>query len=312
MTDPRKGDAAAARGEGGEIITAESIAVRARNGILLSAKFDSSGPQLARDELLGTAELLNSIADQLTSLAKVHSSDEDVSPQLSDLVKSVKNWSAGKNLGVIAASAPDGLLLGSEKNIVVGAQTNLDLIAAKDLQLSGGKNIFVRALKSVSIFAHDLGLKMVAAKGNVLVQSHNGDIELTATGVIKISAGKGVEIMAPEVKIAAKGAQVNLGNGEITQQSKSTHTIKSSKFVHASGGGGEVSDIKFPCTEIETDERVILFHSQTGEPVVGRRYRMTLPDGASIEGVSDERGRTTLATGKELGDIEVTIFPEEA
>lgn len=153
---------------------------------------------------------------------------------------------------------------------------------------------------------------MVAAKGNVLVQSHNGDIELTATGVIRISAGKGVEIMAPEVKIAAQGAQVNLGNGEITQQSKSTHTIKSSKFVHASGGGGEVSDIKFPCTEIETDERVILFHSQTGEPVVGRRYRMTLPDGTSIEGVSDERGRTSLATGKELGDIEVTIFPEEA
>jgi type VI secretion system secreted protein VgrG len=311
ITDPRRGDVAAARGEGGELITAESIAVRARNGILLSAKFDGAEPQLARTELIGTAELLNSIAAQLTSLAKTHTSDEDVSPQLDDLVKSVKDWSAGNNLGVIAASAPDGLLLGSEKNIAIGAQTNLDLIGAKDLQLAGGKNVFVRALKSVSIFAHDLGLKMVAAKGNVLVQSHNGDIELTATGVIRISAGKGVEIMAPEVRIAAKGAQANLGNGEITQQCKSNHTIKSSKFVHASGGGGEVSDIKFPNTEIETDERVVLFHSQTGEPVVGRRYRMTLPDGTSIEGVSDEKGRTSLASGKEMGDIEVTIFPEE-
>jgi type VI secretion system secreted protein VgrG len=38
---------------------------------------------------------------------------------------------------------------------------------------------------------------------------------------------------------------------------------------------------------------------------------MTLPDGTSIEGVSDEKGRTSLASGKEMGDIEVTIFPEE-
>ena len=312
LIEPRRGDAAATRGEGGELVTTESIAVRARNGILLSAKLDESGAQLARKELLGTAELLSSIADQLSSLAKVHSSDEDVSPQLSDLVKNVKDWTVGGNLGVIAVSAPDGLLLGSEKNIVVGAQTNLDLIAAKDLQLSGGKNIFVRALKSVSIFAHDLGLKMIAAKGNVLIQTHNGDIDLTATGRITISAGKGIEILAPEVRIAAKGAQANFGKGEITQQSKNTHTIKSSKFFHASGGDGEVSEIKFPSTEIETDERVILFHSQTGEPVVGRRYRMILPDGTNIEGVSDEKGRTSLATGKEIGDIQVTIFPEES
>ncbi|WP_371868854.1 type VI secretion system Vgr family protein [Duganella lactea] len=59
ITDPRGGDVAAARGEGGELITAESIAVRARNGILLSAKFDGAEPQLARAELIGTAELLN-------------------------------------------------------------------------------------------------------------------------------------------------------------------------------------------------------------------------------------------------------------
>ncbi|WP_328595637.1 type VI secretion system Vgr family protein [Rugamonas rivuli] len=312
LTGTRKNGADSARGEGAELITAESISVRAGNGILLAAKLDDSGAQLARTELIATSELLNSIADQLASLAKTHASDEDVSPQLSDLISRVRSWNTGTKLGVIAGSAPDGLLLGSEKNIAIGAQTNLDLVCAQYLQLSAGKNIFVRALKSISMFAHGLGMKLIAASGNVLVQAHNGDIDLTATGRIRISAGKGIELMSPEVKIAAQGAQVNLGNGEITQQSKNTHTIKSSKFVHTTGGGGDVAEIKFPSTEIETDERVILFHSQTGEPVVGRRYRLDLPDGSTMDGVTDGQGRTNLATGKEMGDVKVTIFPEDA
>ncbi|NGZ87638.1 type VI secretion system Vgr family protein [Duganella aceris] len=312
LTDSRKNGGGTPRGEGAELVTAESISVRAGNGVLLTAKLDDSRAQLARADLIGTAELLNSIASQLASLAKTHSSDEDVSPQLSNLISSVRSWSTGTALGIIAGSAPDGMILASEKNVAIGAQTNLDLICSKDLQLSAGKNIFVRALKSVSLFAHGLGMKLVAASGNVLIQAHNGDIDLTATGRIRISAGKGIELMSPEVKAAAKGAQINLGNGEITQQSKGPHTIKSSKFAHTTGGGGEVNEIKFPSTEIETDERVILFHSQTGEPVIGRRYRLSMPDGSSVEGVTDKQGRTSLATGKEMGDIEVTIFPEDA
>lgn len=312
ITDPRDNGIASQRGQGAELITEESISIRANNGILLSATHGASETQLARDELLGTTELLSSISEQLASLAKIHASDEDASPQLSDLLARVRGWNAGEKLGVIVGSAADGLLLGSEKNVAVGAQTNLDLVCAKELQLAAGKNLFVRALRSVSVFAHGLGMKLVAAKGNVLVQAHNGDIELTATGRIKISAGKGIELMAPEVTIAAKGSQANFGNGEIAQQSKGTYSIKSSKFIHATGGGGDVSEIKFPSTEIETDERVVLFHAQTGKPVVGRRYRMTLPDGSTVEGVSDENGRTSLATGKEIGDIEITIFPEDA
>ncbi|TFW22814.1 type VI secretion system tip protein VgrG [Duganella callida] len=312
LTESGTGEVATARGEGGELVTTESIAIRAQNGILLSATPHDSSSQLERTELLGTAELLSSIADQLAYLAKIHTADPDTGLQLADLVNRVKNWNAGKKLGVIAGSAPDGMFLGSDKNIAIGAETDIDLIAAKDALISSGKNIFIRALQSVSLFAHELGLKLVAAKGNVMMQAHNGDIEMTATGCIRINAGKAVEIIAPEVKIIGTGSQINIGNSEITQQSKGGHFVKSSKFVHTSGGDGEVGDIKFPATEIQTDERVVLHHAQTGEPVVARRYRMILPDGSIIEGVTNQKGQTELATGKEIGDIEVTIFPEDS
>jgi type VI secretion system secreted protein VgrG len=120
-----------------------------------------------------------------------------------------------------------------------------------------------------------------------------------------------VEIQAPEVKIATKGAQANFGGGAITQQCSGAHIIKSATFAHTKGGNGSVSEVKFPSTKMETDERVILHHSQTGKPVAGRRYSLHLPDGSSIDGVTDELGRTDLATSDEMGNIEIVIHPED-
>jgi type VI secretion system secreted protein VgrG len=212
---------------------------------------------------------------------------------------------------VIAAHAAEGVWLDSGRNLALGAQTRLDMLCAGDVQVSSGRNIFMRALRGVSVFAHAMGMKLIAASGNVAVQAHNGDINLIATGRIRISAGQGIELQSPEIKLASKGAQVNYGNGAIIQQSEGDHTIKSAKFVHTTGGGGEVDEIKFPSTTIETDERVILYHMQTGEPVVGRKYRLTLPNGRVIEGETDAEGRTELATAEEFGDIDVLIFPSD-
>lgn len=152
---------------------------------------------------------------------------------------------------------------------------------------------------------------MVAASGNVLIQAHQGDIEITATGKIRISSGQGIEFFSPEVKIATKGAQADFGNGKIFQQCSGRFCIKSENFLHTTGGEGNISELKFPSTVIETDQRIILYHSQNGAPVAGRRYRIILPDGSRVEGTTDEQGRTKLITAKEMGELDIEIFPEE-
>ena len=310
LTTPRTEGAASSRGEGAELASNESVSVRAGNGILLSTRVAATN-HLERDDLIGIAEVLNSIAKQLTSVAQTHSSDDDEEAPLSALIDKLKNWRAGSKQAVLSANAADGMLFTSEKNIAIGAQTKLDMLSAGDANVSAGKNVLVRALRGVSVFAHAVGMKLIAASGNVLIQTHHGDINLTATGRIRISAGQGIELQSPEIRLASKGAQVNYGGGTISQQSKGAHTIKSSTFSHSTGGDGDVSEIKFPSTSIETDERIILYHSQTGEPVKGRRYKLTMPDGRNLEGITDDQGRTQLATAQEFGDIEVLIYPEE-
>ncbi|MFS2139555.1 type VI secretion system Vgr family protein [Duganella sp. Dugasp56] len=311
LTTARSDGVARQRGEGAELTSNESISIRAGNGMLLSTQVATTD-HLERDDLIGIADVLNSIAKQLASAAQTHSSDDEDGPHLSALIDKLRNWRVGGKQATLCANAAEGMLFTSEKNIAIGAETKLDMLSAGDANLSAGKNVLVRALRGVSVFAHAVGMKLIAASGNVLVQAHHGDINLTATGRIRISAGQGIELQSPEIKLASKGAQVNYGGGTITQQSKGTHTIKSSTFAHSTGGDGDVSEIKFPSTSIETDERIILYHSQTGEPVKGRRYKLTMPDGRNIEGTTDDQGRTQLATAQEFGDVEVLIYPEEA
>ncbi|MYN06172.1 type VI secretion system tip protein VgrG [Massilia sp. FT127W] len=312
LTQPKIGGYGECRGEGGELRSNQAIAVRGKNGLLLSAAASDKDEQLDRSEMLGMLDILNSISAQLASLAQTHSLDDADGGELAKLNDKLKGWSpVSGNHSVIAASAPDGMALISSESIALGAQTKLDLLCQGEAQIASGKSIFARAAQGLSLFAHKLGVKLIAASGNVLVQAHQGDINLTATGRIKITAGEGVEIVGPEVKIATKGAQADFGGGSITEQCSGTHTVKSAKFEYTNGGDGSVDELKFPSTRLETDERIVLHHSQTGKPVVGRRYTLTLADGSSVDGVTDEQGRTELVNSDDLGDIEVIIHPED-
>jgi type VI secretion system secreted protein VgrG len=156
-----------------------------------------------------------------------------------------------------------------------------------------------------------MGMKLIAAAGNIAMQTHNGDIELTTSGKIKLHAGQGIELQAPQVKILAEGAQSDFGGGAILHQTSGSYAIKSSTFSHTKPGGANPPGVSFPTTHVETDERLVLFHQMTGEPIAGRRYKLELENGRVISGVTDEHGRTELASSDAIGKLKFTIFPAE-
>jgi type VI secretion system secreted protein VgrG len=93
------------------------------------------------------------------------------------------------------------------------------------------------------------------------------------------------------------------------QQCAGDHAIKSPRFAHVTGGGGSVADLNLPTSDIKTDERIVLFDSQTGLPVKDRSYRAVLEDGQVIEGKTDAEGRTALMQSTTMGEVEITIDP---
>jgi type VI secretion system secreted protein VgrG len=217
------------RGEGAELRSDKAVAIRGGKGVLITANSSNQaeGKQLDRAELIGLADGLRDIADQLAKLAETHAKDPANGPQLAQLVDKLRHLDHGTNVAaegsggaggapIVAISGPAGIVMASTENLVLGAEKNADLITAADTQLSAGGKTSVRAAQGVSVFTNDGGMKHIAARGDMQTEAQDGTIELLAKKVmelisttdwINIKARKGVCIYGggSELKVSAEG-----------------------------------------------------------------------------------------------------------
>lgn len=302
LTHPREDGKGEARGEGAELRSDHAVAVRGAQGVLISAagRQKAGGKQLDRSELLGLAEALQGVQEQLAELAATHHADGTDDKELAQLIGYLKQWEAGSNTDkdgaggqpVVALSAPAGVAMTSQDNIAIGAQTHVDVLSIGNTQLSVGRKLLARVSESISLFAHRLGIKLIAASGRLELQTHGDDIEVTSSKRIVLTATDEIVLQAPRVRIVAQGAQVEIGGGAITQQSSGEHTIKSSKFAHVGPGGGAPTAVTLPKSEAQHDQQTVLRWIGTDEPMKNQRYRITTEDGRTFEGRTDANGLT--------------------
>lgn len=317
LSRARAGGQGEARGEGAELRSDKAVAVRGAQGVLISAE-GGEGEQLERGALLGLAEVLQGVLEELERQAVSHNEDEEAKPRLAGLVDKLRRWHEGSNMAegaggapIVAASGPAGVLVASEDNVAIGAQSKVDLVSVSDTEISAGRNIFVRAARCLSMFAYSLGMKLVAGRGNIMLQTHQGHIEIKSSGRISLIAAEGIDLQAPEVKVVAQGAQTSWGAGTITQQCTADHVVRAASFQDLGPAGASPAGLDLDHGGIETDERVVVIDRQTGLPAKGRRYIARHEDGTTIEGVLDDEGRTDILQAYSLGDIEFRLLPEE-
>lgn len=307
----------ALRGEGAELRSDAFVAVRGARGVLLSAAAspDAAGSQLDREGLVGVADVLQSVAEQLAKFASLHAQDAASGIELPQLLDRLRQWSTSGAAGgapILAAAAPAGIVVASEANLALGAVSKIDLVSAGNTDIATGGALALRGARGVSVFAHQDGMKLVAATGDVRSDAQHGDIKLSASGEITLSAGVRITLSAPDIRLVATGVQVDYGGDTISAQAKGKYLIKATSYTFAKGGASAPIALAFPASTLATDERVILQHQSTGEPLPQRRYELTLENGRIIRGVTDELGRTSLATSKAYGKIDICIFPEDA
>ncbi len=228
LTHPR-GEDRRPRGEGAELRSDKAVAIRGGKGVLLTASNSNQaeGKQLDRAELIGLADGLRDIADQLAKLAETHSKDPANGPQLAQLIDKLRHLDHGTNAAagaaggtggapIVAVSGPAGIVVASNDNLALGAEKNAYLITAADTQLTAGGQTSLRAAQGVSVFANDGGMKHIAACGNIQTEAQDGTIELLAKKVlelisttdwINIKARKGVCLYGggSELKISEEG-----------------------------------------------------------------------------------------------------------
>jgi type VI secretion system secreted protein VgrG len=308
LTHPRNDGKGDARGEGAELRSDQAVAVRGAQGVLISAtaRQQASGKQLDRAELIGLIEALQGVQQQLSELSATHHADDTDDKELKQLIGYLKQWEVGSNTekngsgsggqSVVAVSAPAGVAVTSQDNIAIGAQTHVDIVSIGNTQLSVGRKLLARVSENISLFAHRLGIKLIAASGKLELQTHADDIELTSSKRIVLTATEEIVLQAPKLRFVAKGAQVDIGGGAITQQSSGEHTIKSSKFAHVGPGDGNPVSVPPITSESAHDQQTVLRWIGTDEPMKNQRYRITTEDGRTFEGSTDATGLTERFT----------------
>ncbi|UOD28181.1 type VI secretion system tip protein VgrG [Massilia violaceinigra] len=309
LTQPRHDGKAEPRGEGAELRTDAALALRGGEGVLISA--DASvralGHHLERDRLSGLADALSLIQLQLADLAGIHAAGAVDPAPLTLLGDHVRKWEDGSNTvpekapseggaPIVAIEAPAGIMLGSQAGVTVGAQTHIDLVSVANTQVSAGRRLILHAMKSISLFAHALGVKLIAASGKVEIQAHDDNVEITAARRIILSASDEIIMQAPKITMVTKGAQVAIGDGVITHQCTGTYTVKSANVVFTGGGDGNPVKLRMPQSVVAHDQRVRIVDLSSGDILANRRYRVTMEDGQIIEGRTDAEGLTAVLT----------------
>jgi len=294
ITHEKSDGAGAKRGEGAEITTKLAASVRGEAGVLISAAACSGQgcEMLDREPCLSAVNLAHGVHRHLAEAASKASEDTVAADSLGEVIDRLEKWSDAGGEPIVAISARSGIIQGSAAPIVLASQNDIHSNSGQDTSIGAGGNLLARAAKGVSVLACKLGMKLIAAGGDIKIQSQNGSIEISTSRRIKLIANENIELHSPAIKVVAQGAQAEYGEGKITQQSSGQHTIKSSKFNHVNGGQGEAEKIDIPSLEVEHDQQVLITDLQSDDPVPNRKYRIKVEDGQVIEGLTDENGLT--------------------
>jgi type VI secretion system secreted protein VgrG len=150
----------------------------------------------------------------------------------------------------------------------------------------------LHALQGISMFAHSLGTKLVAASGKVEIVAQDDNVEITSAKRIVLTATEEIVLQAPKVSVVTQGAQAAFGDGAITHQCTGSFMVKSAKAEFSGAGDGGMLSLQMYESDVEYDQHVRLVDLSTGEPLAEQRYRVTVEDGQVLEGRTNADGVT--------------------
>ncbi|OAT78214.1 type IV secretion protein Rhs [Mangrovibacter phragmitis] len=246
------------RGEGFELRTDLWGAIRAKNGVLISADAQPSARGEQR-EMQAAISLLKGALLDLTrwgSIAPVHQNFPPDTAGLEHLVEGA----AGLSSPVVVLSAPQGIAAVTPASALLHTGKSLHLQSQGEVQIATSARHAVNAAKSISLLAHQEGMRLVSAKGPLAVESHNDTLSLSALQDISVRSVQGqLTLTATKgITLACGGAAIHLsaqGNIEICSKGplilKGAHCWLPPETFSSSSAGMPASAAAIPAAVCE-------------------------------------------------------------
>ncbi|NPT57900.1 type VI secretion system tip protein VgrG [Paraburkholderia sp. 5N] len=284
------------RGAGYELRTDMKGHLRAGGGMLVSTYMQEKarGPLTDMDAMSSQFNVTQAQAQGLANagaMAKAEIADLKAENEW------LKNELVGLKEAVIALSAPRGIGMATPSRFMVSSGKDTSFATSSGFNVSALKNIALAAVEAVSVFAQRAGIRLLAMRGKVQIQAQADAMELVSqlnmqlssvAGTLTANAANGIVLSGGGTAyIKIQGDNVEIGGaGDLI--------IKVPDIDKAGAGAVSLPLPKFNQTDAPSDERFILSDHVTGRPLANRPYKVQTADGRIVEGVTNDKGETSL------------------
>lgn len=216
LSYPKETEKSDDRGEGFELRTDQSGALRAGDGLLISThkQEGAKGQHLNAEAAKQQLDLCQSRLQSLNHIAQHQQTHELESIQhIQTVLTQIETDFAKFNQALLLLSAPESVVVSTNDSIHLSADQQINQSAGDSINLSTQNNLIVQASNHLGLFAAHEGMKLVAAQGAVELVAQSDALSLLAkTELNIISTQEQIEIESPkEIVLRAGGVELNFG-----------------------------------------------------------------------------------------------------
>ena len=185
------------------------------------------------------------------------------------------------------------------------ASDNLTLTAGKQLDVGAHKDFTMAVGKQLSLFSRG-GVKLFSSQNDIDIQAQGGNITTWSTEDTHISSGRKMVITAQdELTLICGGGYIKITGGNVEIGGSGKLLIKNSGIKKA--GAGSMQGVMRSFEPSTFDEKFIIRNALTKEPLPGRAYKITMPDGSVVSGVTDDSGATSLNSSEVIDNMNISL-----
>ncbi len=256
LSHPKDSEQSEGRGEGFELRSDQSGAIRAGEGLLLSthAQDQATGMHLEHAVVRQQLDTQLNHAKALSDIALKQLTDPlDVLDQLQSLITSLGEDEPEKaaefKSAIMLLAAPHSIALSSQQDIHFSAAAQISLSTRHSINLSTQKNWISHASEKISFFAAQGGARLYAGKGNIEIQAQDNALEFIARQGIQITSTEDmVYLTSPkEINFKAGGSELKLNASGVFGTTNMKFEAKAGQHVFL---GGERVDPVLPLLPI--------------------------------------------------------------
>ncbi|WP_439671288.1 Rhs element Vgr protein [Cupriavidus necator] len=303
------------RGNGFELRTDGHGAVRGGDGLLISTepRPDARAHHKDMGETVDRLQQAQHAHDTMGQLAQHHHAQDEEQQDVAKALKAQDEEIRGSGEVNGELTAPH-LVLASAAGLAATTAKSTQLHSGEHLAVTTGKHasivssggIFASAARRIALFAHSLGIRLVAATDHIALEAQDGDIKGTAKrnihfralGDIVFEADQGILFKVGQTYMRVTPSQIVEGMGGVRQ-------IHATDFSVDGPDGMNPSALALPQSDFDQE---VYLHLPDGSPARNRKFRLTQSDGNVIEGLTGPDGLTKFQQSQGAENIMIQIL----